>query len=367
MHFFPRRSRRAPRTPRSTNEMRAGTTTKRLSEAEKTHARDGVAADFRCDGRTRDDHRPLRVRLGALPAAAGSAEVSLGAGSGATRALCAVRCDVTTPSGSAPNRGRVVVRVDATASAKDGTGRMGRDAEERAKSLGATWSRAIESALVGGGESGMGGDEDVEDGSTAGGRGAMGIDLEALCIQPGKACWTLAVDATAACDRGSMLDALSIAVRAALADAKIPKVTVGAVGAGDESGELEIDDDPEECSRLDVRRCAVIVTTQKIGRHGIVDATSEEEACADATMSVGVDRDGMVCTEMAFGTERLDRGTASAMRKLACKVGVELIEKMDAFLASAVAADEGEDEEDDADDRVMVVDVPNGQSTDMMV
>jgi exosome complex component RRP42 len=82
---------------------------------------------------------------------------------------------------------------------------------------------------------------------------------------------------------------------------------------------------------------------------------------------VGVDRDGMVCTEMAFGAERLDRGTASAMRKLACKVGVELIEKMDAFLASAVAAGENEEENDDEDDRVMVVDVPNGQSTDMIV
>jgi len=44
-----------------------------------------------------------------------------------------------------------------------------------------------------------------------------------------------------------------------------------------------------------------------------------------------------------------------------------LIEKMDAFLASAVAAGENEEENDDEDDRVMVVDVPNGQSTDMIV
>ena len=51
------------------------------------------------------------------------------------------------------------------------------------------------------------------------------------------------------------VDALSVAVRAVLADAKIPKVTIAGVGSDGEGGELEIDDDPDECSRLR-SRCA---------------------------------------------------------------------------------------------------------------
>jgi exosome complex component RRP42 len=195
------------------------------------------------------------------------------------------------------------------------------------------------------------------------------IDLESLCIQPGKACWLLAVDVVAASDRGSMIDAMSIAVRAALADAKIPKVTIGAVGddAGDEVGELEVDDDPDACSRIDVSRLGVVVTTSKIGRHGVIDATEDEEACAESTMSVAVDREGLICGEFSSGVEGLDRGTATAMRTLARKVGVELIEKMDAYLATAMAntqgrvngdEDEDEDDEDDEDARVMVVPLP---------
>ena len=55
------------------------------------------------------------------------------------------------------------------------------------------------------------------------------------------------------------------------------------------------------------------------------------------------------------------------MRTLARKVGVELIEKMDAYLATAMAntqgrvngdEDEDEDDEDDEDARVVVVPLP---------
>tara|TARA_B100001758_G_scaffold239816_1_gene244583 strand:- start:1937 stop:2605 length:669 start_codon:yes stop_codon:yes gene_type:complete len=203
-------------------------------------------------------------------------------------------------------------------------------------------------------------EEDGEDGVPSA-SGSGGLDLKALCVRPGKACWTLAVDVTCACDRGSMLDALSVAVRAALADAKIPKVTIAGVGSDGEGGELEIDDDPDECSRVDVSRCGVVVTTTKIGRHGVIDATDEEEECAEASMSVGVDRDGMMCGEFGVGGENLDRGTAIAMRLLACRVGAELIEKMDACLTTAIASGD-EDLDEDEDDRVMVVRLPSKRS-----
>jgi len=297
------------------------------------------------------------VTLNVAPSASGSAAVALGHGANATRCVATVRADVTMiREGDRGDVGRVVVRVDANAIGGDGRTRTGR---MRAENLGGTLARALESVILGR-EARM---REDEEGGEEGGEGtsvaASGIDLRALCVRPGKARWTLTVDATCACDRGSMLDALSVAVRAALADCKLPKVTMTGVGSDGEGGELEIDDDPEACSRIDVSRCGLVVTATKIGKHGVIDATAEEEACADASMSVGVDREGTICGEFSSGGETLDRGTAEAMRKLACKVGAELIEAVDAYLATAVAGENESDE--DEDDRVMVVKLPRLQ------
>lgn len=50
------------------------------------------------------------------------------------------------------------------------------------------------------------------------------LDLKSLCMLPGKTCWVVYVDALLLNDGGNVLDALSIAVRAALALTRIPKV-----------------------------------------------------------------------------------------------------------------------------------------------
>ncbi len=334
-----------------------------ISAAERAYVADGCAQNHRADGRARADHRAFALALNAVPSAAGSAAVALGHGASATRCVCAVRADVTTPSREAPDEGRVVVRVDASAiGGEGGRGRTGRHAREAAENLSLRYARMLESVLLGREARARDGyeEEDGEDGVPSA-SGSGGLDLKALCVRPGKACWTLAVDVTCACDRGSMLDALSVAVRAALADAKIPKVTIAGVGSDGEGGELEIDDDPDECSRVDMSRCGVVVTTTKIGRHGVIDATDEEEECGEASMSVGVDRDGMMCGEFGVGGENLDRGTAIAMRLLACRVGAELIEKMDACLTTAIASGD-EDLDEDEDDRVMVVRLPSKRS-----
>ena len=331
-----------------------------VSRAERAYVVAGVAARARNDGRALDDHRACAVTLRAVPSASGSAAVALGDGANATRCVVAVRADVTAVRESDDDQdcGRVVVRVDASATVKTREGGNERAREEAAENLGATYARALESVLIGREavrrrEGEEAGDEDGAIARGMGKREQFGIDLKSLCVKPGRARWTLTVDCACACDRGSMLDALSVGVRAALADTKIPKVTVAGVGEDGAGGELEIDDDPEACSRVDVSRCGVVVTTTKIGKYGVVDATEEEAACSEASMSVGVDREGTICAEFGAGGESLDRGTAQAMRKLACKVGAEFIEHMDAYLARAIAMDVEED--DETDNRVLKV------------
>jgi hypothetical protein len=53
------------------------------------------------------------------------------------------------------------------------------------------------------------------------------LDLKSLCVLPGKTCWVVYVDALLLNDGGNVLDALSIAARAALALTRIPKVGCG--------------------------------------------------------------------------------------------------------------------------------------------
>lgn len=51
-----------------------------------------------------------------------------------------------------------------------------------------------------------------------------GLDLKSLCLVPGKTCWLVYVDALVLNDGGNVLDALSIAARAALALTRVYKV-----------------------------------------------------------------------------------------------------------------------------------------------
>jgi hypothetical protein len=66
---------------------------------------------------------------------------------------------------------------------------------------------------------------------------AGGLDLTPLCIIPGKAAWSLYVDALVLNDAGGVLSALSIAALAALAATRLPRVTV--TKGGQRSGDGE--------------------------------------------------------------------------------------------------------------------------------
>jgi hypothetical protein len=55
---------------------------------------------------------------------------------------------------------------------------------------------------------------------------AGGLDLTPLCIIPGKAAWSLYVDALVLNDAGGVLSALSIAALSALTATRLPRVTV---------------------------------------------------------------------------------------------------------------------------------------------
>lgn len=196
-----------------------------LSSAERAFVRDGIEQSVRVDGRAREDYRSMVLELGVVPQASGSSRLRLGG----TDVMVAVKADIGAPSKENPAHGRLQCSVEISASADpmyEGRGGEG---------LGVELGKALERSLLGASAGGMASLSAAVSGERganahAGHHGAgAALDMTQLCIQRHKTCWVLQVDALVLNAEGSLLDALSIAVKAALADTKIPKVTAVAV------------------------------------------------------------------------------------------------------------------------------------------
>ena len=170
------------------------------------------------------------------------------------------------PLPSAPDRGTVAVTVEVSPCA--GPQWFGRLGEERAAEVAA----ALTSAL--GGVSG-GGSATTSSSSSL----PPALDLRALCVAKGAAAWHLKVSCLLLSLDGTSatLTAASAAVAAALADTRVPAVTVigGGNGGGEtaEAGddadsdeeaaappEIEVEDDLSKATAVDASRVPVFVT-----------------------------------------------------------------------------------------------------------
>ncbi|BFG25933.1 hypothetical protein CerSpe_122070 [Prunus speciosa] len=216
-----------------------------------------------------------------LTKANGSARVRMGA----TDVIASVKAELGRPNALQPDKGKVVVNVDCSPTAAPMF--EGRGGEE----LSAELSVALQHCLLGG-KSGSG----------------AGIDLSSLVVVEGKICWDLYIDGLVVSSDGNLLDALGAAIKAALSNTGIPKVNVAAGASGDEQPEVDVSD--EEFLQFDTSRVPVIVTLTKVGRHYIVDATSEEESQMSSAVSISINRQGHILSEQLINT--LDSHIAAA-------------------------------------------------------
>ncbi|RXM27336.1 Exosome complex component RRP42 [Acipenser ruthenus] len=127
-------------------------------------------------------------------------------------------------------------------------------------------------------------------------------------------CWTLYVDVLLLQCDGNLFDAISVAIKAALFNTRIPKVQM----IEDEEGtkEIELSDDPYDCMRLDVENVPCIVTLCKIGHRHVVDATLQEKACSMASLLVAVTRKGTITCVRKVGGGSLDPESVFEMIEL---------------------------------------------------
>jgi exosome complex component RRP42 len=242
------------------------------------------------------------LETGVVSHASGSAHLRLAN----TDILVGVKAELETPLPGAPDRGRIEFFVDCSANATPAF--EGRGGESLATSISRLLARAYSSAGC--------------------------LDLTKLCVLAGQTCWILYVDILVLEMGGNLCDAVSLAVKAALASTRVPVVTVTAVDGGEP--EIEVDDDPGAFHRLDVSGAPVLVTLSRIGNHCIVDSTAEEEGCSSASLVVAVTPDGGISTLRKLGGGSFHPATLVAAGQLAVAVAGEV----DAGLGAALAREE---------------------------
>jgi len=263
-----------------------------LSESEKTFICHGVEDNFRTDGRARGDVRPLVLETGVVSHASGSCHLRLAN----TDILVGVKTELETPHPGAPDQGRIEFFVDCSANATPSF--EGRGGESLATAISGVLSRAYSSKEV--------------------------LDLSSLVVLAGHTCWILYVDILVLEVGGNILDAVSIAVKAALATTRIPRLSVTSVDGGEP--EIEICDSvgTEGYTKLDVARAPVVVTTARIGNQCVVDPSPEEEECSSASLLVAVTPEGKLSTVRKLGSGSFHPSTMTSAIKMAGEVGVEI-------------------------------------------
>lgn len=284
-----------------------------LSLGEKHFIQGGIAQDLRSDGRKRLTYRPINVETGVIPQANGSARVKMGA----TDVISSVKAELGRPNSLQPDKGKVAIYVDCSPTAAPTF--EGRGGDELSTEL----SVSLQRCLLGG-KSGAG----------------AGIDLSSLIVVEGKICWDLYIDCLVVSSDGNLLDGLGAAIKAALTNTAIPRVHVAAEVSGDEQPEVDISD--EEFLQFDTAAVPVIVTLTKVGRHYIVDATSEEESQMNSAVSISVNKKGHICGLTKRGGAGLDPSIILDMISVAKHVSEQLIDRLDSQILAAEAAEEDE-------------------------
>jgi exosome complex component RRP42 len=215
-----------------------------LSEIKKGFISKKLKEGLRGDGRRLDQYREIVIEPNYVPRAQGSALVKLGK----TKVVVGVKIESGEPFPDTPNMGVMTTNVEMLPMAFP-TFEPGPPNEE-----------SIEIARV------------VDRGI----RESKMIDLEKLCIEPGKKVMIVFIDIDVIDYDGNLIDACTLGCLTALKNATY-KITP------------EGDDIP-----LPVRTHPVSVTMVKIGEEILCDPDLEEEQMADARITVTMTEDGSI-------------------------------------------------------------------------
>ncbi|MCG7844134.1 MAG: exosome complex protein Rrp42 [Methanomassiliicoccales archaeon] len=215
-----------------------------VSEIKRDHIHKLIADGRRVDGRAWDEFREISIETNVVDTAEGSSRVRIGN----TEVIVGVKMNVGEPFSDTPNKGVLSTNAELIPMASP-TFESG-PPDENSIELARVVDRGIR-------ESGM-------------------IDLEKLCIEPGKKVWINFVDIYVLDFDGNLFDACSMGAVAAIKSAIVP-------AAAHDLGE----DYP-----MPTRCVPVSVTAVKIENSILVDPTLDEEKVAAARLTVTTDDNG---------------------------------------------------------------------------
>jgi len=247
-----------------------------------------IAHGKRLDERGPNDYREIQIEAGFVERAEGSARVRLGK----TEVLVGTKIETGEPFPDVPNAGVLTVNAELVPLASP-TFEPGPPDEN-----------SIELARV------------VDRGI----RESKAIDLESLCVEPGKNVFVVFVDVYVLNHDGNLIDASALASLAALLNTKMFNYEV-------KEGEIKI---KPGYTPLPLRNHPIAVTFAKINDKLIVDPWLEEEQIMDARLTMTVDKDGKICalqkggygyftTQQIFEAAKVAIEKSEELRKLVVK------------------------------------------------
>jgi exosome complex component RRP42 len=219
-----------------------------------------LASGRRLDDRKFDEYREIKIEVGPIVKADGSAMVHIGN----TKVLVGVKVLVGNPFPDTPDEGILTVNADVLplASPYEEPGPPDEDTIEL--------SRVVDRGI----------------------RESHMIDVESLAIIKGKKVYSVYVDVTVLDVDGNLFDAVSYAAVAALATTKYRKAVV-------KGEEVSLSD---KRIQFKPRTIPVSVTTAKIGEFLIVDPSGVEEAVMDARLTLTFNSEDELCAMQKGGT-----------------------------------------------------------------
>lgn len=203
-----------------------------VSKGENLFITQGCDAHIRCDGRDLSDFRSYSIENSILPHVHGSSRVKIG---NTVDVVCSIKLDVTEPSEQSPN----VALFDVTCNMSPSCNFM---ADERSLSnYGSNVACRLQEVIL----------------------SSKCIDLEALCIIPGKYCWSVGADIVVfSCD-GDFTDVCSIALNVALQHSLVPKYNL-VLGESGQYEDFEVCGDFSESIPMPLKFVPVCLTLYKV-------------------------------------------------------------------------------------------------------
>lgn len=250
-----------------------------ISEIRKDYIYNLILKGERADGRSFDQYRDISVETNVISKAEGSARVKLGS----SQVLVGVKMQPGEPFPDAPNRGVIITNAELVPLASP-TFEPGPPNE-----VGIELARVVDRGV----------------------RESKSVDLEALCIVPGKQVWIIFIDVHILDDVGNILDASSLGAIAALLTTKVPANKFG-LGAD---------------YALPVKDIPIATTAIEFGDVLMFDPDVDEESIANTRLTVITTADGSICGMQKSGTGILKPEQAYRIVDIACEKAKEIREK----------------------------------------